>query len=206
MFNLALILGGVQIIFGMFVKAYGIIRRYGWAYSIETWGWLILILGCIAMYLVSENELLPPDTARYVTYGILGVAGLFIYILNTPGRNPLINIGAGLWNTFNMATGLLGDLLSYIRLFALGLCGGVMGYVFNELAMQLSGDIPVVSHLFMVIILLLGHSINIFMSCLGAFVHPMRLTFVEFYKNAGFEGGGKLYKPFRYIPPTTPAS
>jgi len=98
-----------------------------------------------------------------------------------------------------MATGLIGDLLSYIRLFALGLCGGVMGFVFNQLAVQLSGDTPVVSHLVMIIILLLGHSLNIFMSGLGAFVHPMRLTFVEFYKNAGFEGGGKKYKPFKYI-------
>jgi len=199
MFNMALFLGAVQIIFGMFVKAYAAIRRYGWAYSLETWGWIILILGGGGLYLASEKALFAPDTARYLTYGVLGVAGLLIYILNTPGRNPLINIGTGLWNTFNMATGLIGDLLSYIRLFALGLCGGVMGFVFNELAMQLSGDTPVVSQLVMIIVLLLGHSLNIFMSSLGAFVHPMRLTFVEFYKNAGFEGGGKKYKPFRYI-------
>ena len=199
MFNMALILGGVQIIFGMFVKAYAAIRRYGWAYSLETWGWLILFIGSGSLYFVSENAMLPPDTVRYSTYGVLGVAGLFIFILNTPGRNPLINVGVGLWNSFNMATGLVGDLLSYIRLFALGLCGGVMGFVFNELAVQLSGDTPVVSQLVMTIVLLLGHSLNIFMSSLGAFVHPMRLTFVEFYKNAGFEGGGKKYKPFRYI-------
>ena len=98
-----------------------------------------------------------------------------------------------------MATGLLGDVLSYIRLFALGLCGSVMGFVFNQLAMQLSGDTPVVSQLIMIFILVFGHSLNIFMSGLGAFVHPMRLTFVEFYKNAEFEGGGKPYKPFKYI-------
>jgi V/A-type H+-transporting ATPase subunit I len=128
---------------------------------------------------------------------VLGIACLFIFILNTPKRNPLINIGAGLWNTYNMITGVLGDLLSYIRLFALGICGGVMGFVFNDLALQLSGNIPVVSQIVMLIILLIGHFLNIFMSGLGAFVHPMRLTFVEFYKNAGFEGGGKKYKPFK---------
>ena len=143
--------------------------------------------------------MLPPDTMLYLSYGIFGVAGLFIFVLNTPGRNPIINIFAGLWNSVNMATGLIGDLLSYIRLFALGLCGGVMGFVFNELAMELSGDIPVVKQLVMLIILLLGHTLNIFMSALGAFVHPMRLSFVEFYKNVGFEGGGKKYKPFKYI-------
>jgi len=199
LFNLALILGGVQILFGMFVRAYAAIRRYGWAYSLDTWGWIILFVGGGSVYLASDNEMLSPDTARYLTYGVLSIAGLFIYILNTPGRNPLINVGAGLWKTFNMATGLIGDLLSYIRLFALGLSGSVMGFVFNQLAIQLSGDTPVISQLIMLVILLIGHSLNIFMSSLGAFVHPLRLTFVEFYKNAGFEGGGKKYKPFKYI-------
>jgi len=199
MFNMALMLGVAQILFGMFVRAYAAIRRYGWAYSLETWGWIILFIGGGSLLLSSDKELLSPDTARYLSYGVFGVAILFIFVLNTPGRNPLINVLAGLWNTFNMATGVLGDLLSYIRLFALGLCGGVMGFVFNELAMELSGDTPVISHIIMVIILLLGHSLNIFMSGLGAFVHPMRLTFVEFYKNVGFEGGGKKYKPFRYV-------
>jgi len=84
-------------------------------------------------------------------------------------------------------------------LFALGICSGVMGFVFNDLAMQLSPDIPVIGFLVMFIIMVVGHSLNIFMSALGSFVHPMRLTFVEFYKNVGFEGGGKKYKPFRYI-------
>jgi V/A-type H+-transporting ATPase subunit I len=197
LFNLALIIGAVQIIFGMFVKVIGQIRRYGWAYSLETWGWLILILGIGGLYLADKNGLLPPDTVRYTRYGVLGISGVFILLLNMPGRNPFINIGAGLWNSYNMVTGLMGDLLSYIRLFALGISGSVMGLVFNQLAVQMSGNIPVVSWIIMLIILIIGHSLNIFMSGLGAFVHPMRLTFVEFYKNSGFEGGGKKYKPFK---------
>ena len=200
MFNVALMLGVVQILFGMFVRAFATVRRFGWAYSLERWGWLILFIGGGSMYLAFFGKEAPPsDIVRYLFYAVLGISALFIFILNDPKRNLLVNFGAGLWNTFNMATGLLGDVLSYIRLFALGLCGAVMGSVFNQLALQLSGDIPVLSHIFMVLILLFGHSLNIFMSCLGAFVHPMRLTFVEFYKNSGFEGGGKQYKPFRYI-------
>ena len=198
LFNMALIVGVVQIIYGMIVRAFATVRRYGWAYSLERWGWVILFVGGISLYRVYGNEMF--DKARYLVYAILGISALFILFLNTPKRNPLINFGEGLWNTFNMATGLVGDLLSYIRLFALGLSGSVMGLVFNKLAMELSGDIPVVSQLAMIAILLFGHSINIFMSSIGAFVHPMRLTFVEFYKNAGFEGGGKKYKPFKYTP------
>ncbi|MDR3093307.1 MAG: hypothetical protein LBU62_01525 [Bacteroidales bacterium] len=199
LFSLALILGGVQIIFGMIVKAVGQVRRYGWASSFETWGWLILIVGGGSLYITDEKALITPAVARNLCYAVLGISGLLIFILNTPGRNPLINIGAGLWNSYNMITGLLGDLLSYIRLFALGLCGGVMGFVFNDLAMQLSGDIPVVSQFIMLVILLIGHSLNLFMSGLGAFVHPMRLTFVEFYKNSGFEGCGKKYQPLKQL-------
>ena len=97
-----------------------------------------------------------------------------------------------------MATGLLGDLLSYIRLFALGLTGGVLGGVFNALAFDLTADMSwVIRWLPMLIILLLGHGINFALCMISSFVHPMRLTFVEFFKNADFEGGGREYSPFK---------
>ncbi|MDR1672437.1 MAG: hypothetical protein LBS09_03085 [Bacteroidales bacterium] len=195
LFNLSLIIGGVQIVFAMVVKAVGRVRRYGWKYSLETWGWLLMILSAGGLVLMHKQWMPSPDMARYLCYIAVGAATICIFLLNTPGRNPLVNVGTGLWNSYNMATGLLGDLLSYIRLFALGISGSVMGLVFNRLAVSISGDIPVVSWIVMLLILLIGHSLNIFMSGLGALVHPMRLTFVEFYKNAGFEGGGKKYKP-----------
>ena len=97
-----------------------------------------------------------------------------------------------------MATGVVGDLVSYVRLFAIGLCGAIIGQVFNALSVGLSGNIPVLSWIFMAVILLIGHGLNIFISALGAFVHPVRLTFVEFYKNAGFEGGGRKFTPFKH--------
>ena len=109
-----------------------------------------------------------------------------------------MNFGSALWGTYNMATGLLGDTLSYIRLFALGLTGSILGGVFNTLAFDLTVSLPVVARFVAVLlILLIGHAINFGLCMIGAFVHPMRLTFVEFYKNAGFEGGGKKYSPFR---------
>ena len=196
LFYTALIIGVVQIMFGMIIKAVGLVRRFGWAASFSTWGWIITILGLSGTYAASTYAQIAPETTKwgYILFG--GFGGLLIFLLNDIKRNPLINVGAGLWDTYNMATGLLGDILSYIRLFALGISGAVMGFVFNDLAIQLSGDIPVVSQIIMITIMLIGHGINIFMSGLSAFVHPMRLTFVEFYKNSGFEGGGKKYKPF----------
>lgn len=193
LFNLALIIGGVQIIFGMFLKVANLWRQYGMAAALSTIGWLLLILGEGACYLLSTKGY----NMTIAMYVVGAVAGLLIFVFNNIRRNVFINIGAGLWDSYNMVTGLLGDTLSYIRLFALGISSSVLGLVFNDLAMNMSPDIPGVKQLVMLIILLFGHSVNLFMAGLGSFVHPMRLTFVEFYKNAGFEGGGKKYQPFK---------
>ena len=131
--------------------------------------------------------------------GILIAAAVLIFLFNSPGKNPLLNIGLGLWDTYNMATGLLGDVLSYVRLFALGLSGGILANVFNSMAVGMKPDNPVAGFIVMVLIFVIGHALNIFMNILGAIVHPMRLTFVEFFKNAGYSGGGVEYKPFKAI-------
>jgi len=197
LFYLSLVIGAIQIIFGMFIKAFNEARQGGKiTYAFGTIGWLILIIGMGTAYALKNAEILSAGSYKYALYGILGIAGVFILLLNNPERNVFVNFGGGLWDTYNMVTGRLGDLLSYIRLFALGISSAILGYVFNSLAISMSGDLPVVSAVIMVIILAIGHAINIFMSGLGAFVHPMRLTFVEFYSNAGFTGGGQKYIPF----------
>jgi V/A-type H+-transporting ATPase subunit I len=127
---------------------------------------------------------------------MLGLSGVLIFLLNSPGINVFLRIGSGIWDSYNVITGVFGDLLSYIRLFALGISSGILGFVFNDISLPLL-SVPYVGWLFFIIVLLIGHSINIFMATLGGFVHPMRLTFVEFYKNAGFTGGGIEYKPFK---------
>ena len=93
-------------------------------------------------------------------------------------------------------TGLLGDILSYVRLFGLGAAGGILGLVMNQIALSL-GTVPYVGWLLFVIMIIIGHSLVLFLSCLGAFVHPIRLTFVEFYKNANFQGGGRKFNPLK---------
>ncbi|SHJ77227.1 V/A-type H+-transporting ATPase subunit I [Tangfeifania diversioriginum] len=196
LFNLAIILGVIQILFGMVLKVINISRVKGFMYSLSTIGWLILIIGLGAVIGLKTVGTLDEQTASVAQYVVLGVAGVFILVLNNPKRNILMNIGAGLWDVYNMATSLLGDILSYIRLFALGVSSAILGMVFNNMAMSMKPDNVIFGPLVMIIILVIGHGITIFMSGLGAFVHPIRLTFVEFYKNAGFTGGGKPYKPF----------
>jgi V/A-type H+-transporting ATPase subunit I len=196
LFNLALILGIIQITFGMLVRAIAGTARFGFSRSFRHWGWLILVLGTGGSLGLEKAGILTAGQANFTMIICGSISVIFIFILNNFKRNIFINVGAGLWDSYNTITGLLGDVLSYIRLFALGVSGAAMGFVFNYLAVNLSGNIPVLSQVIMLIILLAGHGLNIFISGLGAVVHPMRLTFVEFYKNAGFEGGGKKYIPF----------
>lgn len=196
LFYLALGLGVIQILFGMGVKVANLIYQQGFRSAIAPLSWLVLFLSILLFYGLS---LIP--VAGVALFGVLhqvimGLCAIGIFFFNTPGKNLFLNMGTGVWDSYNMATGLLGDVLSYIRLFALNLSGGVLGGVFNSLAFGLSPDIPVVGWIVTFLILIFGHSLNLFMNVLGSLVHPMRLTFVEFYKNAGFSGGGKMYQPF----------
>jgi len=197
LFIMALVLGGIQILFGMGVKAANETVQFGFKYALSTIGWILLFVGGATIAGLNMYASVPMETLKPILYAVLGVSGVLILFLNSPGKNIFVNLGLGLWNTYNMVTGVLGDLLSYIRLFALGIATAILGFVFNSLAMSVGGGFFGV--IFMVIILVIGHSINLFMAGLGAFVHPMRLTFVEFYKNAGFSGGGKKYHPFRKL-------
>ena len=191
---LAMGIGIFHICLAMAVKAVCYTKRFGIKENIATWGWLLLIVGGVITALLGIGKVLSPDAIKWAVIVIGGISALAIYIFNTPGRNPLINIGAGLWDTYNMATGILGDVLSYLRLFALGLAGGMLGQAFNNLAVSVKGDSPV-TWLPFVLILVIGHVMNIMLSGLGAFVHPMRLTFMEYFKNAGYEGKGAAYNP-----------
>ena len=193
---LALGIGIFHICLAMTVKAIGYTKRFGFRETVSVWGWLLLIVGGIATGALGMAKLVSPDVIKWIVIVIGVISALGIYIFNTPGKNPLSNIGSGLWDTYNMVTGILGDVLSYIRLYALGLAGGMLGQAFNILGGIIVGDgISVINFLPFALILLFGHSLNLAMSCLGAFVHPLRLTFVEYFKNAGYEGKGKEYNP-----------
>ena len=198
MMVLALVIGVVHIILAMTIKAISYTKRDGFKNTVSTWGWLLLIVGGICTAILAMTFSLPTETVKWIMIAIGAVSALGIFVFNTPGRNPLINIGAGLWDTYGMTTGLLGDVLSYIRLYALGLAGGMLGAAFNQLGEQVLGENPNVgTWIGFILIVTFGHVLNLLMACLGAFVHPLRLSFVEYFKNAGYEGTGKLYQPFK---------
>ncbi|MBR6656495.1 MAG: V-type ATP synthase subunit I [Alistipes sp.] len=216
-FSWALALGVFQILFGMLLNIIFKARTFGITSTFSILGWfIVLVSACLAggLQLLNESWVIPGFTTSSLAFYIAMGVGMFMMLfLNDLSRKPieyillygfLKNFASGLWDTYNNITGLLSDVLSYIRLFAIGLSGGVLAQVFNSLALGLTGlDAGIeqftVGTIFQILgataILLVGHAINLFMSTISSFVHPMRLTFVEFYKNAGFEMTTRTFEP-----------
>ncbi len=194
-FYLSIMLGAVQVVFGLLLRTFNRIKREGgFIYGVSNIGWLILIISSV----VAFTGVLPEYySTSSLAYEITLYFALALILFFSVPKKPFASIGKGLYSFYEMSTGIIGDLISYVRLFAIGLAGTIIAQVFNELSIGLSGDIPGLSFIFMAVILLIGHGLNIFISTLGAIVHPIRLTFVEFYKNAEFEGGGRKFTPFK---------
>ena len=194
---LSLGIGILHICLALIVKTVWTIRNNGVKNSLGTIGWTLLIVGGIIALAIGLTGVISESAMKWTLIIIAGVSALGIYFFNKWGRNPLVNLGAGLWDTYNTASGLMGDVLSYIRLYALGLSGGMLGSTFNQIAEMVKGSDPTWQWVPFVIILLIGHTLNLAMSCLGAFVHPLRLNFVEFFKNSDYQGRGTQYNPLK---------
>ena len=208
MMVISVIIGLIQVLLGMTLAGCKAVKNYGFVYGVGKFSWVVALLSATLLFGFPLFGVEWSHPVQYVFYALIALSALGIFFLNNPNaykKDSALgkalgvgsNIGGGIWATYGMSTGLLGDLLSYIRLFALGLTGGVLGSVFNQLAMEMSPDVPVVHELVMLIILLFGHGINLGLCMISSFVHPMRLTFVEYFKNADFEGNGKEYNPFQ---------
>ncbi|MDR0430858.1 MAG: ATPase [Tannerellaceae bacterium] len=195
---LSIIIGLGHVIFGKTVAAYKTKVQKGFKYSVAPFAWVFVITFLVIAVGLPLLNVHLPQIVTYICYGIAGIALLLALLYNSPGKNIFMNFGNGLWNTYNMASGLLGDTLSYIRLFAIGLTGSILGSVFNTLATTMTDGLPVtVRIIVMLLILLIGHSLNFALCMISSLVHPLRLVFVEYFKNAEYEGGGKEYLPFR---------
>ena len=188
-FSLALGLGLFQILVGITIRAVNQAKQFGFVYALSSIGWLLLIIGGLDMAMFKLTGM--------VSTIVVFVALALIVFFSDPKASLFGRIGKGLWDLYGI-TGVFGDVLSYIRLFALGVSSAILGFVVNDIALGILGEGSVVSYIMFVIFLILGHGLNIAIASLGSFVHPMRLTFVEFYKNAGFTGGGKKYNPLKY--------
>lgn len=216
----AILLGVAQLLLGYILNAYSRCKSDGWQGLFQPLGTILIMLGAVVLVMVwmyKPTEVNPfekfavgpiPIGEWLIAVGGGTVAGLvklmtilvavgvvFVLLFNNIGSNFFIRPVKGLWEMYNIVTGLLSDLLSYIRLFALGLAGGLLGSAFNDIALMLKDVFPG-GIVLTILVMIIGHTLNFLLNAIGSFVHPLRLTFVEFYKAVGFNGGGKPFIPF----------
>jgi len=205
----SILLGVVQILLGFAMQIVNKWRQNGFAASLQPVGTFMLIIG-VTIWAVGNMGsafsigpipvgamIVAIGNTQFVGLGLAALGVLLILFFNNPEKKIWIRPLLGLWEMYGIASGVPGDILSYIRLFALSLAGGLLGGAINLIAVMIRGDNPnIFSWIFMLLVLIGGHFINFALAALGAFVHPLRLTFVEFYKAVGFSGGGKPYKPY----------
>ncbi len=181
-----LILGVIQLYVGMGLQAYKNIRAGKLLDAVFDQGlWYLFLTGLMFMALPGFAV-----AGKFMAIG--GAVGL----VATQGRSEekiLKKLISGVMSLYNV-TGFLGDVLSYSRLFALGLATGVIGTVVNSMSSMLGGSF--IGNIFMVFFMIFGHTFNIAINTLGAYVHSSRLQYVEFFGKF-FEGDGKPYIPFR---------
>ncbi len=185
--------GVIHIFAGMGVKAYANIKEGRILDAVFDQGlWYVFYIGLILWLLGGMANLGSTFTQIGKVMTIVGAIGLIL----TQGRdkkNIFAKFFSGVLSLYDV-TGFLSDVLSYSRLFALGLTTGVIGTVMNELGAMVGGKWY--GWIFAAAILIVGHVFNIAINLLGAFVHTSRLQYIEFYGKF-FEGGGKAFKPLR---------
>ena len=191
MFWFAILFGIFQIVVARFIQSIYNFTKKNYRVALNALGWGLSIAWATLAYASSEAGFSYPAWVNYIGYAALAL----IVLCGSDAKNPIVRIVKGTFTLYD-STSVFGDVLSYIRLFGLATSGGILGFVINSISMTL-GEVPYVGWLLMIIMLIIGHTFVMLLSSLGAFVHPLRLTFIEFYKNAGFEGGGRAYNPLK---------
>ena len=193
--GIALALGIVQILYGLSIAFVDTWRKGDRLGAVSDKGsWVFLILGLLLLVGEATGYL----AATFGTIGkILAAAGA-ITIVATQGRsrkNPVTKILVGLLSLYNI-TSYLGDTLSYSRLLALGMSSAVVAMIINTLSSMLSG-IPFIGPILGVCLFIAGHVFSLAVNALGAFVHSLRLQYVEFFSKF-YSSGGRTFRPFCY--------
>ena len=194
-------LGILHLFIGLGIKFYSCVKNGSLADGIyDAIFWYMLVGGGI-VYLLT----MPMFTEMLgLTFTLPAVAGTvaayaaaigFVGIVLTSGReskNWVKRILKGLYGAYGVSS-YLSDILSYSRLLALGLATSVISTVFNKMGSMMGGSIP--GAIIFILVFLIGHSLNLAINALGAYVHTNRLQYVEFFGKF-YEGGGRKFEPF----------
>jgi V/A-type H+-transporting ATPase subunit I len=194
LFKLAVILGYIQLMTGLAIAFVHNLRQKSYIAAIcDNLTWLVM-LNCIVIFGLSKAGLAPAELGRFLGLLVIAPAATILLFSHRQGRWAE-RIGMGTYNLFS-AVFYLGDVLSYLRLAALCMVGSGIAMAINIIA-KISLDIPYgLGVLAMISVLVFGHTLNLVLSALSAFVHTLRLQYVEYFTKF-FVGGGRLFEPLR---------
>jgi V/A-type H+-transporting ATPase subunit I len=193
-FAFCLAVGVIHLILAYAIKFYRLVREGDWAAALcEQLPYIFLLLAPLAKILAgvwTQHQ----AVLNWIFLGLLGYWGCaLLFFSDRTTFNPLKRIGKGLFTLYGV-TSVLGDVLSYARLLALGIATGVIAGTVNILA-DMVKMIPVVGIVAYVPVLVFGHMFNLLTSSMSAFVHSVRLQFMEFFQKF-YTGEGRLFTPF----------
>lgn len=199
-----LLFGLIHLFAGLGMKGYEMLKDHDAAGFIgDVVSWYLFVGGLVLLLIPSDifasiagAKILFPAWAHQLSV-IITLVGVVIIILMSgrDHKNWAVRIALGAYDVYGV-TGWLSDLLSYSRLLALGLATGVIANVVNMMASMVgSGPAGIIPF---VLVFLLGHTMNIAINALGAYVHTNRLQYVEFFGKF-YDAGGRAFKPFHTI-------
>ena len=189
---LSLAVGVVQMFFGMAINMVALIKKHQPVWGISSaFSWYFLALGIGGIFGASYIGAWAKTAG--IVFAVLGV--VLLMLSGTFGKRGAKKVTGALSSLYGIIN-FFSDMMSYTRIFGLGLASGVIGMVFNEIASVISGMMPFkfMGVIVTIIICIIGHTFNISINAVGAYVHNSRLQFVEFFGKF-YTGGGELFAP-----------
>ena len=188
----SLAVGLIQMFVGMAINMVALIKKGQWLWGISSaFSWYFLALGIGGIALAGKIG----SWAKYLGIVLLVLGLVLLMLAGTFGKKGAKKV-SGAFSSLYGIINFFSDLMSYTRLFGLGLATGVIAMVFNQIADVISGMLPVkfLGVIVSIIIYLIGHVFNVAINSLGAYVHNSRLQFVEYFGKF-YTGGGELFAP-----------
>ncbi|MGR9105835.1 MAG: V-type ATP synthase subunit I [Gammaproteobacteria bacterium] len=189
MMAISVLVGCIHVILASALDAW---RYPHWIEALASIGWALIVSGGLALVLESSFSLPLPYT---IPIGLASTGAILVFFYSAPFEKPLKRTLKGLLGLTGLS-GAFGDVLSYLRLFALGLASGSLATEFNRMATGILETIPGIGLLFALLILILGHGVNLLLGLASAVIHGMRLNVIEFLK-WGLKEEGSLFKPLK---------